>query len=103
MSLADRPVLESSSVELARQLVKRGMGVAFQTRIGIEADLEAGDLVHLPLTDNGGIFNDLGLYVRGGRYLPVAVDALARQLTEEITLREREERPQPRSTSGNRP
>ncbi|MGA4632415.1 LysR family transcriptional regulator [Pseudomonas solani] len=103
LNLPGKPALESSSVELARQLVKRGMGVAFQTRIGIEADLEAGDLVHLPLTDNGGIFNDLGLYVRSGRYLPVAVDALARQLTEEITLREREERPPPRSAPGNRP
>lgn len=29
--------------------------------------------------------------MRTGRYLPVAVDALARQIAEEVRLREREE------------
>ncbi|CAD5108971.1 LysR family transcriptional regulator [Zestomonas carbonaria] len=88
---SDRPSLESGSVELAHQLARRGIGVAFQTRIGIEADLANGELKHIPLSDNGGVFSDLGLYVRGGRYLPVAVDAFARQLGEEIRLRERQE------------
>ncbi|AYC31516.1 LysR family transcriptional regulator [Pseudomonas cavernae] len=87
-----RPILESSSLELACQLAKRGLGVAFQTRIGIEADLANGELKHIPLSESGGVFSDLGLYVRNGRHLPVAVDAFARQLDEEIRLRERQER-----------
>ncbi|WP_253187327.1 LysR substrate-binding domain-containing protein, partial [Pseudomonas aeruginosa] len=82
---------ESSSLELSRQLARRGLGVAFQTRLGIEADIAQGELRFLPLKDNGGIHSDLGLYVRTGRYLPVAVDALARQIAEEVRLREREE------------
>lgn len=86
-----RAVLESSSLELSRQLARRGLGVAFQTRLGIEADIAQGELRFLPLKDNGGIHSDLGLYVRTGRYLPVAVGALARQIAEEVRLREREE------------
>ncbi|WP_282340823.1 MULTISPECIES: LysR family transcriptional regulator [Pseudomonas] len=86
-----RPVIESNSVELSRQLVRRGMGVAFQTRIGVEADRHSGLLQHLPLNDNGGVFSDLGVYVRSGRYLPVAVDAFVRALGEEIAQLERAE------------
>ncbi|MCY1267834.1 HTH-type transcriptional regulator YidZ [compost metagenome] len=89
---APRAILESSSLELSRQLARRGLGVAFQTRIGIEADLAGGALKHIPLSDGGGVYSDLGLYVRRGRHLPVAVDALARQLDAEIRLRERQER-----------
>ncbi len=87
-----RPALESGSVELAHQLARRGIGVAFQTRIGIEAELARGELQYLPLSDNGGVYSDLGLYVRARRYLPVAVDAFARQLEAEIRLREQQER-----------
>lgn len=50
-----RAVLESSSLELSRQLARRGLGVAFQTRLGIEADIAQGELRFLPLKDNGGI------------------------------------------------
>ena len=67
------------------------MGVAFQTRIGVEADRHSGLLQHLPLNDNGGVFSDLGVYVRSGRYLPVAVDAFVRALGEEIAQLERAE------------
>ncbi|MDX2352625.1 LysR family transcriptional regulator [Stutzerimonas xanthomarina] len=87
-----KAALETSSVELAAQMAKRGAGIAFQTRIGIEAELSAGSLVHLPLNDNGQVLSDLGVYVRSSRYLPVAVDAFVRALCEEITLREQRER-----------
>jgi DNA-binding transcriptional LysR family regulator len=86
-----RPPIESSSVELSRQLARRGLGVAFQTRIGIEHDLHEGRLRHIPLNDNGAVFSDLGLYVRAGRYLPVAVDAFVRALGEEILSLEQAE------------
>lgn len=86
-----KPALETSSVELAAQMVKRGAGVAFQTRIGIETELASKSLIHLPLTDGGGVFSDLGVYVRSARYLPVAVDAFVRALCEEIALRESNE------------
>ena len=83
--------LQSNSMELARQLARQQLGIAFQTRIGIEADLARGELLHIPLSDQGGIFSDLGDYARKDRDLPVAVQALAHLLGEEIALRERAE------------
>ncbi|NVZ68419.1 LysR family transcriptional regulator [Pseudomonas costantinii] len=90
---ASKPLLHSNSMELARQLVRQQLGIAFQTRIGIEADLARGELLHIPLSDQGAIFSDLGVYARKDRDLPVAVQALAHLLGEEIALREREETP----------
>ncbi len=88
---ANKPLLQSNSMELARQLARQQLGIAFQTRIGIEADLARGELLHIPLSDQGGIFSDLGVYARKDRDLPVAVQALTHLLGEEIALREREE------------
>jgi len=88
---AIKPLLQSNSMELARQLARQQLGIAFQTRIGIEADLARGELLHIPLSDQGGIFSDLGVYARKDRDLPVAVQALTHLLGEEIALREREE------------
>ncbi len=88
---ANKPLLQSNSMELARQLARQQLGIAFQTRIGIEADLARGELLHIPLSDQGGIFSDLGVYARKDRDLPVAVQALTHLLSEEIALREREE------------
>ncbi|MCQ4256632.1 LysR family transcriptional regulator [Stutzerimonas stutzeri] len=87
-----KAALQTSSVELAAQMAKRGAGIAFQTRIGIEAELASGALVHVPLNDNGQVLSDLGVYVRSSRYLPVAVDAFVRALCEEIASREQAER-----------
>ncbi|WP_248752704.1 LysR substrate-binding domain-containing protein [Pseudomonas sp. MWU15-20650] len=90
---ANKPLLHSNSMELARQLARQQLGIAFQTRIGIEADLARGELLHIPLSDQGGIFSDLGVYARKDRDLPVAVQALGHLLGEEIALRERQEAP----------
>lgn len=87
-----KPALQSNSMELARQMSRHALGVAFQTRIGIEADLANAQLVHIPLSDQGGIYSELGVYVRNGRELPAAVEALVHLLGEEIDLREQQER-----------
>ncbi|MGZ0701872.1 LysR family transcriptional regulator [Pseudomonas piscis] len=92
LGLLDKPPLQSNSMELARQMARHGLGVAFQTRVGIEEDLDKGELVHVPLSDQGGIYSDLGLYARTGRDLPGAVEALAHLLDEEIGVRQRVER-----------
>ena len=84
----NRGVVRSGSVELSKELARRGIGVAFQTRIGLEADLDQASLVHLPLNDGGPVYSDLGIYTRAGRALPVAVDAFARLLGEEMARRE---------------
>lgn len=99
LSVVGKPPLQSNSMELARQMARHNLGVAFQSRIGIECDLASAELVHIPLSDQGGIYSDLGLYVRSGRDLPGAVEALAHLLGEEIALRERQESPLSHFTS----
>tara|TARA_A100001391_G_scaffold146973_1_gene104463 strand:- start:37933 stop:38880 length:948 start_codon:yes stop_codon:yes gene_type:complete len=84
----NRGVVRSGSVELSKELARRGIGIAFQTRIGLEADLDQASLVHLPLNDAGPVYSDLGIYTRAGRALPVAVDAFARLLGDEMARRE---------------
>ena len=86
--VGDKGVVQSNSVELGKELARRGVGVTFQTRIGLEAELAAGTLRHIPLNDNGPVFSDLGIYARTGRSLPVAADAVARLLADELAERE---------------
>ncbi|WP_027348641.1 LysR family transcriptional regulator [Halotalea alkalilenta] len=80
-------VARVSSVELAKQMAKRGVGIAFQTRIGILEELEKETLAFVPVRLGGPIYSDLGVYARNGRFLPVAADAYARALNEEIVAR----------------
>ncbi|WP_028239775.1 LysR family transcriptional regulator [Stutzerimonas azotifigens] len=81
-------LLESASVELAKSMALRGVGIAFQTRIGIEQELQDGRLVHVPLTAAGPVVSELGVYVRSGRSLPAALDAFIRVVAEELARRE---------------
>jgi uric acid transporter len=69
------------------------MPVAARWAMGVEVDLARGELLHIPLSDQGGIFSDLGLYARKDRDLPMAVQAMAHLLSEEINLREHQETP----------
>jgi DNA-binding transcriptional LysR family regulator len=58
--------------------VLRGLGVAFMTRVGLEADLDSGRLVHVPLRRNRGpIYSELGLYARADTALPLAAEVFA--------------------------
>ena len=81
--LQNRGQFEAGSVELMRQLVLRGLGVAFMTRIGIEAYLDSGELVHVPLQhQRGPVFSELGLYARVDTALPLAAEAAARFIAD---------------------
>lgn len=76
--MIDRGRYEAGSIELMKQLVLGGLGVAFMTRVGIEAELDAGRLVHVPLRQAGRpVFSELGLYARVATALPIAAEALA--------------------------
>ena len=88
---APEPAVMCSSMELMRELALRGIGVAFQTRIGLASAMASGRLVHVPLDANGPIWSDLGVYVRARRALPTAVDRFVQILADEITRREAEE------------
>lgn len=84
-------VMESASVELAKSMVLRGVGLAFQTRIGLENEMRTGQLVLRPLVAGRPLISELGVYVRSGRSLPPAMDAFIRVLAEEIARREADE------------
>jgi DNA-binding transcriptional LysR family regulator len=79
---------EVSSLELMKNLTMRLGAVAFQSRIGLEAELAAGDLVHVPLQGAGALATELGVYLRAGRALPVALDAFIALMRDELSLLE---------------
>ncbi|MEG3349432.1 LysR family transcriptional regulator [Novacetimonas sp. GS1] len=72
---------ESGSIDLMKQLVLRGLGVAFMTRIGIEPELRQGLLAHVPLMQGDmPIRSELGLFVHASSPLPVAAGLFADRL-----------------------
>ncbi|WP_341679462.1 LysR family transcriptional regulator [Niveibacterium sp. SC-1] len=86
-------VLETGSVELARSIAAAGLGIAFQTRLGLEQDLADGRLVFVPLQDEPPAESPLSLFLRAGRSLQPALEAFATRLAEAIAQRAREELP----------
>lgn len=80
-------LLETSSVELAKRLAARGVGVAFQTRIGLEQDLADERLAYLPLKAAIPLTAELGVYVRARRTLPPVLDMFIQIVAREIERR----------------
>ena len=76
---------EVNSLELMRNLLLALGAIAFQSRIGLEQELSAGTLVHVPLAGAGALTTELGAYVRDGRSLPVALNALMGLVREAIS------------------
>jgi DNA-binding transcriptional LysR family regulator len=73
--------VEAGSVELMRQMVLRGLGLAFMTRVGLEAELEAGRLVHRPLLQGSRpVVSELGLFARASLPQTGAAESFARQI-----------------------
>ncbi|MCR0980954.1 LysR family transcriptional regulator [Roseomonas populi] len=74
---------EAGSVELMKGMVLRGLGIAFMTRVGLETELEAGRLVHVPLRQGReAVRSTLGLYARTGTAMPAAAGAFASHLAD---------------------
>ena len=85
------PIITANSVELMREVATRAIGIAFQTRIGLERQLAEGSIVHVPLDASGPIWSDLGIYTRAGRSLPAALDVFLQLLCAEVARREHAE------------
>jgi DNA-binding transcriptional LysR family regulator len=85
------PAIEANSIELMKNLAEHDLGITFMSRIGLEKEIRAGALVHVPLEDRGPVYTELGLYVRANANLPVAVDAFARIAVAELQRRTQEE------------
>jgi DNA-binding transcriptional LysR family regulator len=76
---------EAGSVELMKQLVLRRLGIALMTRVGLEAELEAGQLAHIPLRQTRGfIDSDLGLFARSNTPLSLAAEMFAQHLADSL-------------------
>lgn len=87
------PIMRTNSIDLMRQLAQQSPVIAFQTPVGMERMIAAGDIVHVPFA--GPVWSDLGVYVRAGRSLPAPVDLFLQMLTEELQERERFETDSP--------
>ena len=70
-----RVIAEVSSLVLMKHLTLRTGAISFQTRLGLEHELESGVLICVPLHAATPITSELGAYVRQGRSLPMAVNA----------------------------
>lgn len=75
-------IFETGSIELMRRLAVEGRALIFVNRFGIEDELSAGRLRHVPLTDAAPSL--LGVYVRSRRNLPSAVEAFGTYATQII-------------------
>ncbi len=76
---------ETDSIEVMKQLVLRGLGVACATRLGWSNEIALGRLVHVPLHYAGAhIYGELGLYVRKDKPLSAASEIFARSLGKVI-------------------
>lgn len=81
-------LVETNSIEMMKNLAARGLGVTFQSRLGLTEDLTRGRLVHIPLLTPDPVITEVGIYVRAGRALPGAVDAFIRIVSDELARRE---------------
>lgn len=83
--------LESDSIALMREMAARGHGICFQTRLGLERELAAQRLRHIPLRVPRAVISDLGVYAREARVLTPALEAFVTLLAEALARRERED------------
>ena len=81
---------EVNSLELMRNLTIELGAISFQARIGLESDLAAGRLVHVPLHGSSALSTELAGYVREGRHLPMALEAFLSLVRDELARREAE-------------
>ncbi len=82
---------EVSSMELMRNLTVELNAISFQASVGLEREIAAGRLTHVPLTGGGALMTALGAYIRLGRAVPMALDVFTTALREDIALRESQE------------
>jgi DNA-binding transcriptional LysR family regulator len=74
----------TNSIHLMADFALRGLGTTFQTRVGVERELERRELVFIPLSDPQLRPRKLLLIARSKVHLPEAPAALAKMLSEAI-------------------
>lgn len=85
-----KAVVRATSVELMKRLAAAGHGIAFQTRLGLEATAStvspAAQFVPLESAQGAPILGTLGIHVRSGRSLPPATAAFV-ECASQVILR----------------
>ncbi|MGI9493899.1 MAG: LysR family transcriptional regulator [Geminicoccaceae bacterium] len=95
--LAMNIVTSSNSVEFLKTMVDQQLGIGFQTMIGIEAQIERGELKHVPLVDPAPIKQTFALCIRSHRVVTPAYDHLIMLLRRRL-IDYQEALPKPTST-----
>ena len=79
------PILISNALELMKQLLLDGCGIAFYTRLGFVEELASGRLVAIPIEDDVLASLKLSLIISSDRLPTVAVQTMAEHLKTELT------------------
>lgn len=82
--LALAPILETPSIEVLKRFVIAGLGVTFLPRFAVSAEIGAGLVDAVELSDASLVDATSHLIVRAGRRLPLSVDRLASHLAREM-------------------
>ncbi len=86
---AVRPRLVSNSIEMLRQVVCAGLGIAFFTRLGFLREIAAGDLVWIPIAARRPEQLQIGLYIPSQRTLSPAAGMVVNELIRSVEELER--------------
>ena len=84
-----RAAINANSIALIKTLAKVGAGVGMLTEIDVAAEIEAGELVYIPLSDNGVPLSVLSLVSASGRTLSAPASLLLQALAK--AMREADE------------
>jgi DNA-binding transcriptional LysR family regulator len=79
-----QPRFVSNSIEMLRQVIRAGLGIAFFTRLGFLRELASGELAWIPLASPRLERLQLGLFTPAQRTLPPATIAVITELTMQL-------------------
>ena len=79
-----RPASTTNSIQLMAEFAARGLGVSFQTRVGVQVEVERKKLVFVPLTDPLLRARKLLVVTRAKAHLPAAPAAFSAMLANAI-------------------
>ncbi|HEX8049148.1 LysR family transcriptional regulator [Rhizobium sp.] len=87
------PVFETSSLEMQKELVLRGAAITMLPALTVQREIQAGQLVALPIADGKGIRTPIDLCVAPDRQLSFAagklLDFIERFMREQVAQKER--------------
>ncbi len=77
-------VTSSNSEEFLRTMFDHHLGIGFQTVMGIEPQLDRGELVFVPLGDDAGMWQTFAVCIASHRHLDAAIEQLIQSLARRL-------------------